>query len=433
MAASSPASINSERLKAIFDGINGFGRAQGVGGWSRPGFSAADMAVRRWFAERMEAEALRVYWDGAANVFGRLGPEGAPCVMIGSHLDTVPEGGAFDGALGVAVALECALAIRDAGLKLAYAVEVVATSEEEGRFGGMLGSQALAGLVTEEWLREAIDGDGELLTDAMAAQGLDPSQIFAAARRSGSVSAFLELHVEQGPVLERLGASIGIVDRVSAMTHLAVTLKGAANHSGTTPMKMRADAFAGLARIAVAIPDLISKYGGQESRITIGKVEVTPNFLHTIPGEAAFSIVLRDTEIERLAALADRLREMISKVAVEHNLGHEIVGRGGIPPTALAPKIVSLLEDEANYLGFDPVIMSSGAGHDAQTMQTICPSGLVFVPSRDGISHSPDEWTDWEETLKGARLMLAAATKLAQSENATGPDFASPPLSQSRR
>ncbi|WP_312860642.1 hydantoinase/carbamoylase family amidase [Neoaquamicrobium sediminum] len=312
MAGERRAEIDGRRMKAIFDALNDFGRVPDKAGWNRPGLSAEDMAVRRWFAARMQGEGLRVSMDGAANVSGRLGREGAPCVMLGSHLDTVPSGGAFDGALGVAVALECALAMRDAKVPLVHPIEVVATSEEEGRFGGMLGSQALAGLTTQEWLETAADADGVRLTEALASHNLDPAGVMASARPANSVRAFLELHVEQGPVLERASIPVGIADRVSGVVHLGVTLRGVANHSGTTPMDMRADAFAGLAEIATGIPGLISAQGTEQSRITIGKVELSPNFPHTIPGrrysQSSFGMrkALRWAGCARVCAISSR-------------------------------------------------------------------------------------------------------------------------------
>lgn len=405
--------IDAARLKRIFDGINAFGRNPTTGGFNRMGFSDADWQARQWLADYMEREGLAVSWDAAGNLFGRLGDSDEPCVMCGSHTDTVPEGGAFDGTLGVAVALECALAIRDAGIKLAHPIEVVNTAEEEGRFGGMLGSQALTGQVDPHWLETARDPDGLRLWDAMARQGLVPSQIASAARKPGTVKAFLELHVEQGPVLERSGIAVGIADCVSGVVNLSVTLEGTANHSGTTPMDMRADAFAGLAEIAAGIPDLIRSKGSAQSRITIGKVEIEPNFPHTIPGRAAFSVIIRDTDARVIAALEDAVCKRIEEVSSRHGLKLALAETSRLTPAALDTGITTMLKNQAAALGIGAMTMPSGAGHDAQTLQALCPSGLIFVPSRKGISHAPEEWTDWAAAHQGARLMLAALMRLA--------------------
>lgn len=394
------------------DEINSFGRNPESGGYNRIGFSDADMAVRRWFAKAMAAEGFAMQGDAAGNVFARFGPADGPCVMVGSHLDTVPEGGAFDGALGVAVAAECARVLRDAGVEPDRALVVVATAEEEGRFGGMLGSQAIAGQLTAEWLDEAADAEGVRLADTMRAQGLAPEAVPAAAWAPGSVAAFLELHIEQGPVLEAAGIPVGIADSVSGVCLLLARLRGRANHSGTTPMQLRADAFAGLAAFAATIPSLIAEHGTGQARLTIGKVEIAPNFAHTIPGRAEFTLIIRDTDAGAMRALDAAARDGIAAAAAAHGLEVEIEERSWLAPVALDAGLVELLGEEAARLGIAAQVMPSGAGHDAQTMASLAPSGLVFVPSRGGISHAPEEWTDREAIERGAELMLAAVRRL---------------------
>ena len=404
--------INSERLKTLLDGINAFGRAEG-GGFNRIGFSDADMAVRDWFAREMETDGLTVTRDGANSVFGRYGAANAPAIMVGSHLDTVASGGAFDGALGAAVALESVRAMKEAGFTPARPIEVVATSEEEGRFGGMLGSQTIAGLVTRDWLESAADADGLLLTDAMRAQGLEPSAILSSARPKGSIEAFLELHIEQGPVLEREATAIGLPEGATGIVNLHVRLSGIANHSGTTPMDMRADAFAGLAEIAVQIPALIAASGSKDARITIGKVELSPNHPHTIPGEAVFTLIIRDAREEVMRGLQARFGEVAGAVARKHGLTLSIEENSFIAPVAFDAGLIDMLEAEARRLDLPARRMISGAGHDAQTMTALCPSAMIFVPSRNGISHAPEEHSDWADIEKGAQLMLSALMRLS--------------------
>ena len=405
--------INPGRLRALLDGINRFGAGKPGAGYNRPGFSDADMAVRDWFAKEMEADGLAVTRDGANSVFGRFGGADGPSIMVGSHLDTVVDGGAFDGALGVAVALECVRAMKEAGVQPAIPIEVVATSEEEGRFGGMLGSQAIAGLVTAEWLESAADADGVLLAEAMRAQGLDPMSVLGAARPKGSVKAFLELHIEQGPVLEREGIAIGLPEGATGIVNLQVTLTGTANHSGTTPMDMRADAFAGLAEIAVQIPDMIAQSPSEIARITIGKVELVPNHPHTVPGEAVFSVIIRDASEAVMRGLQRLFYRATAAVAAKHGLAHAIEEKSVIAPVAFDAGLVDLLSEEAEALGLPARRMISGAGHDAQTMMALCPSAMIFVPSRNGISHAQEEYSEWADIEKGAELMLAALMRLA--------------------
>ncbi|MEP4271000.1 MAG: Zn-dependent hydrolase, partial [Roseibium sp.] len=345
------ATIDLERLKTLLAGVNSFGFDPATGGYNRPGFSGADLDCRTWFSAQMQADGLKVWSDGALNLFGRFGPPDGPCIMAGSHLDTVVNGGAFDGALGVCVALECVRAMKDAGLEPDRAIEVVATSEEEGRFGGMLGSQAITGEVTAGWIDGAVDADGIRLSTAMAASGLEPCHILDAARPAGSIAAFLELHVEQGPVLEQERLPIGIAEEVSGVCYLELTLTGIANHSGTTPMHLRSDAFAGLAELAGTVPELIQEHGTDQSRITIGHVELSPNQPHTIPGRAVFSVILRDTCEEVMRALKSGFVERAAAVAGRHGLSLETTERSWLAPVRLDADIAARLSELADAHG----------------------------------------------------------------------------------
>jgi hydantoinase/carbamoylase family amidase len=407
--------INADRLKTFLEGLNAFGANPMTGGFNRVGFSDADMAARAWFEARLKEAGLKTRRDGVANIFGRFGPDDGPVILAGSHIDTVPEGGAFDGALGVAVAFECVRAMQDADFEPATAIEVVATAEEEGRFGGMLGSQAIAGKVDRDWLDGASDADGISLREAMAAQGLRAEDAFACARSRDEVKAFFELHIEQGPVLERKRIPIGIVEAISGVSNLSVTFMGKANHSGTTPMDMRADAFAGLAEFACRIPSIIEEYGTDQSRITIGKVDLEPNFPHTIPGKATFSIITRDTDDAVQRRLLAAVKGDIATAAGRHDLAWDLDEKSWISPIGLDAGLAGLMERNAEELGLAHLRMPSGAGHDAQTMQSLCPSALIFVPSTGGISHSPDEFSEWDDIVAGARLMLAALMELSAS------------------
>ncbi|TYC49355.1 Zn-dependent hydrolase [Rhodobacterales bacterium] len=409
----SAVSIDLERLKTLLEGVNRFGYDASTGGYNRPGFSDEDVKVRDWFAGQMVSDGLSVRRDAVLNLFGRYGPADGPCIMVGSHLDTVVKGGAWDGALGACVALECVRSMQHAGIEPTTAIEVVATSEEEGRFGGMLGSQTITGTVTPDWVSRACDADGVMLSDAMTAQGLDPDRIADAAWPADSVAAFLELHIEQGPVLEKSSVPIGIADEVSGVCYLEVELSGTANHSGTTPMDLRSDAFAGLAELSVAIPEVIADKGTEQSRITIGNVSLLPNHPHTIPGKAVFSIILRDICENHMRALREELERRAADIASRHGLDLHIDERSWLSPVKLDGAIADRLERLAASHGLPAIRMSSGAGHDAQTMQAFCPSGLIFVPSRGGISHAPEEHSDWADIEKAANLYLHALIEMS--------------------
>jgi hydantoinase/carbamoylase family amidase len=398
--------IDLDRLRRDMLELARIGTIPGRPGINRPSFSDADMAGRRCFMQRCAEAGLEARMDPVGNVIARWDTGSGPVVMAGSHLDTVPDGGVYDGALGACAALEAVRAMRAAGMAPGRSIEVVATADEEGRFGGMLGSEALAGRVDPDWLEAATDADGQRLVDAMRAQGLAPERHAAAARPPGGVHAFLELHIEQGPVLEAAGLEIGIATGVSGCFNWTVTLTGVANHSGTTPMHLRQDAFAGLAAFAGRIPAIIQKAGGAQSRLTIGKVELLPNFPHTIPGVATFSIIGRDTDPAVMRALAEACSRDLDEAARAHRLKLAVREESWLDPVALDAAIAARLEALSRKLGYRTTTMPSGAGHDAQTMQHLAPSGMIFVPSRGGISHAPDEHTPWPDIERGANLLL---------------------------
>ena len=289
---------------------------------------------------------------------------------------------------------------------------MVATADEEGRFGGMLGSQALTGTVDPVWLEKATDADGVRLVDAMRAQDLAPERYAEVARAPGSVHAFLELHIEQGPILERDRVEIGIATGASGVFNWTVTLSGVANHSGTTPMQLRQDAFVGLTAFASRIPAIIQSVGGEQTRITIGKVTLEPNFPHTIPGRATFSIIGRDTDVAVMRAAAAACRQAAAAAAATNGLELAIKEESWLDPVLLDADLVERLARTSRSLGYETTTMPSGAGHDAQTMQQLCPAGLIFVPSTGGISHAPEEHTPWPDVERGANLVLHALIDL---------------------
>ena len=405
--------IDLERLRADMLELARIGTIPGRPGINRPSFSNEDMAGRRWFMDRGRDVGLATSMDVVGNVIARWEVGSRAAVMAGSHLDTVPDGGVYDGPLGCCAALEAVRIMRQAGIAPSRPIEIVATADEEGRFGGMLGSQALTGQVDPGWLERAVDAEGVRLVDAMRAQGLAPERHTEVARVRGSVHAFLELHIEQGPILEQRGLEIGIATGVSGVFNWTVTLTGVANHSGTTPMDLRRDAFAGLAAFAGRIAAIIADVGGEQTRLTIGKVELAPNFPHTIPGRATFSIIGRDTDEAVMTALAEACRRELAAVARAHRLDLATREESWLCPVALDTAIAASLEAESRRLGYRTITMPSGAGHDAQTMQHLTPSGLIFVPSAGGISHAPEEHTPWPDVERGANLLLHGIMALA--------------------
>jgi N-carbamoyl-L-amino-acid hydrolase len=333
--------------------------------------------------------------------------------MAGSHLDTVPGAGHLDGALGVVCALEAVRRLKETGVALSRPVEAVSFSDEEGRFGGLLGSQAVAGLVTPEYLHNAVDLDGISLTDAMAQHGFDAREAMRTQRDPGSIHAYVELHIEQGPVLDRKGIGIGIVDAITGLFKWEITLSGVANHAGTTPMEMRNDAFQGLAEFAVQIERVLSEYGSPQSKATIGRVDLKPGAANVIPGEASFSLEVRDTDAQILDDLGEAFLRSLSAIARKRGLMFEYSVLSEIEPVHCAPIVLEAVESSVKEMQLDATHLSSGAAHDAQIIAGIAPAGMIFVPSKEGRSHSAAEWTAWRDIEAGANTLLNTLRQLA--------------------
>jgi N-carbamoyl-L-amino-acid hydrolase len=406
-------SINAQRLQQDIETLSTIGRGADQGIY-RTAFSANDIEARRWLKQRIEDAGLACYQDGAANIHARLDwyPEVAS-VMTGSHMDSVPGGGHLDGALGVLASLEAVRCLKESGATLRRPVEAVAFSDEEGRFGGIFGSSALCGLLTPESIHAARDLDGISLSDAMAEQGLNAMDALGASRPADSIHAFVELHIEQGPVLERRQIQIGVVDAIAGLIKWNVRLMGAAGHAGATPMDMRQDAFQGLAELATEIPRILEEHGGPRSVATIGRVQLSPGAANVVPGEAEFSLDIRDTDSETLQTLADALRRTLSAIARRRQLMFEFEVLSEIEPVKCDDAIMRTMERVCRDQGMSILQLPSGAAHDTQIMAQLTRAGLIFIPSKGGRSHSPAEWSDWQDIENGANVLLNTLYQLA--------------------
>lgn len=405
--------VNAGRLRADLDALAHIGRQQDHGIY-RMAFSEGDMLAREWYRGRIEESGLELHEDGAANIYARLGwDDSTPSVMAGSHMDTVPGAGHLDGALGVVCALEALRVLQESGIGLRRPLEAVSFSDEEGRFGGLFGSQAVAGLVTPEYLHNAVDLEGVRLSAAMQMHGLDAREALHAQRTPDSIHAYVELHIEQGPVLDRKGLSIGIVDAITGLFKWEISLNGSANHAGTTPMEMRADAFQGLAEFASQIERVLAEFGSSRSRATIGSVSLKPGAANVIPGQALFSLDVRDTDPEILDDLADAMRRTLSAIARRRGLMFEFAVLSEIAPVQCAAMVVDAVEQSVHAAGVAATHLHSGAAHDAQIIAAVAPAGMIFVPSKEGRSHSAAEWTAWDDIEAGANTLLNTLRRLA--------------------
>jgi len=405
--------INRERLQSEIESLSSIGQ-QNDHGIYRMAFSQGDMQGRQWFKEKIESAGLAFYQDGAANLHARYGWDGRrPSVVMGSHLDTVPSAGHLDGALGVLVGLECLQRIKEENLSLNYPLEVIAFSDEEGRFGGMLGSQAIAGMLTPYKIHNAKDLNGISLVEAMKEVGLNAMDALHARRKPESILAYLELHIEQGPILDQFGISVGNVDAIVGLFKWDVHLIGKANHAGTTPMDMRNDAFMGLSEFASQIQRILDENGSSRSVATVGRVEISPGAANVVPGRVDFSLEARDTSNDVLNDLAQAFRKALSAIARKRGLMFEFTVLSEIEPVKCDSSVLDTIESVCKSLEIPLMKMHSGAAHDAQIMSKITKAGMIFVPSKDGRSHSTAEWTDMEDIEKGANVALNTLFRIA--------------------
>jgi N-carbamoyl-L-amino-acid hydrolase len=403
--------INIERLKRNIEELGGIGRDP-RGGVSRPSFSNADLEARAWLKKKIEAAGLAYRVDGAGNIFGRLGGDG-PLVMAGSHIDTVLNGGRFDGAAGVLAALEAVQRICEEGYRLANPLAVAAFTDEEGSLvGDFLGSRAFVGALDRDLMEKGTTAFGMPLAEVLKNTGFTIEGILSAQADAPALEAFLELHIEQGPTLDDEGIPIGIVEAIAGKQYRWCSFIGEAGHGGTIPLELRRDAFLGLADFALRATQHVAThhYG---SFVTIGRVHVAPGVFSVVPGRADFSFDFRSRSAETLAALEKELLGLAEDIAQTRGLAFTFRLMDKAAPVIIQPRLTSLLAAEADALGYPHMALTSGAGHDTQILAAKTPSAMIFVPSPDGISHAPEESIRWDDLEKGANLLLAAMIKLA--------------------
>ena len=403
--------VNIERLKQDLEELGRIGRDE-HDGVSRPSFSPADFEARAWLKKKIEEAGLCCRQDGAGNQFGRVEGQGKT-VMAGSHIDTVPNGGMFDGAVGVVAALEAVHRILEDRIPLARPLEVASFTDEEGNLiGDFLGSRAFMGLLDEGEIRNGRTSFGMPFRDVLKRTEFTAEGILAAHKQRPELEAYLELHIEQGPVLEDESMPLGIVERIAGKHYRRCAFVGEPGHAGTTPLELRRDAFLGLADFALkATQHVATKHYG--SMLTIGKAVLHPGSFSVIPGRADFTLEFRSASPEALAAIEKEVFALAEGIASTRGLTFVSRLVDKTTPVTTPPRMLKLLEDECRALGYPSMRLTSGAGHDAQILAGACDVGLIFIPSPDGISHSPAERADWGDLEKGANLLLRTIIRLA--------------------
>jgi allantoate deiminase len=384
------------------------------GGVTRVAWSPELFAAYEWIGDRMRAIGLDVEVDAAGNLIGRWEVGSGRPVLVGSHLDTVPSGGRLDGVLGVVAAVHAVKLLREQGFEPGRPVWIVAFMDEEGtRFNAALfGSRAFAG-EDLTGLGARVDAAGTTLRDALGECGRELDRTIEASR-IGEVGAYLELHIEQGPVLEAEGIQIGVVTSIVGLRGYRVRLHGQANHAGTTPMILRRDAFAGAARIALELRELAR--ARENVTANVGKVAVAPGGANVVPGLADFTIDVRAATAEGLVELQRVVEETVARVAREESLEAELEQIYSLEPLELDPQLVEAVERAATEEGATSRRIASGAGHDAMVIGRHVPAAMIFVPSRGGISHSPEEYSSPAEVELGMRVLAATLKQSLRPE-----------------
>jgi N-carbamoyl-L-amino-acid hydrolase len=408
--------INGERLLADLRLLSTIG-GQAEGGVDRLAWSEADLAARRWFAERIREAGLEARIDAALNVFGHLPGSAGPRLLTGSHLDSVPNGGRLDGAYGAVAGLEVLRTMMESEDRLAARVEVVGFADEEGvRFGtGLIGSLAVTGELDLDRLRTERDWQGVPIRQVIASAGREVDRMLDAQQHLHSIAGFLELHIEQGPRMEADGIELAVVTGIVGVYREQVRVIGSQNHAGTTPFRLRHDAGRAAARAAAGLRELVEGID-PEAVANIGVMQFDPGGVNVIPGRATFTLEVRHLEEPVVNRIVESFNKHLESICAEEGCRAEMQLLSWVPPARMDPEQVEMLEAACQELGRNPARLWSGAGHDAAILARHVPTGMLFVPSIGGVSHSPQETTSDEHLVLGARALLrgvrAAAARI---------------------
>ena len=411
-APSNAPTIDKRRLMRDLNAIGRIGIGD-HGSVTRLVFSIKELRSRQVLIHLMRQAGLKIHVDAIGNIFGRLdgADPKAPALLAGSHLDTVIHGGKYDGPVGVIGALEAVRTIRENKIPLRAPLEVVCfIGEESSRFGfSTLGSSLVAGEVQPKDLTNAVDAQGTKLADVLSSLGISPRNLLRLARDPKSMKAYLELHIEQGPILEAKAKRIGLVTSIAAPSRFKVIFAGRADHSGTTPMEMRKDALVAAAQLIEYVEKICRKFSSMEKgRVvgTVGAMKIEPGVINAVPGRAELSIDIRSTSAQAKDKVARLVKQRGAAIARDRGIAIEVLNIRAEEPVPLDKRLLRITRQLCDEKAIDYEIMPSGAGHDAMQMAKITPAGMIFIPSRRGISHNPLEWTDPDDIALGAQLLM---------------------------
>ena len=411
--------IDAKRFERNFNAISEFGALKS-GGLTRLAFSKEDLEARKFLINLIEKNGFKLKIDNVGNIYAIYDDGckvGAKPVCVGSHIDSVPNGGFYDGTLGVMAGLEALSSIKEAGIKLKRPLWLINFScEESSRFKtATIGSKIISGKLSQQRLHELKDEDGISLFEAMSAAGFKPQNLDEAILKENSLHAYLELHIEQGPVLERSAISVGVVSGIAAPIRFEITIQGKADHSGATPMNMRTDALLAASHIIIAA----NKFAKNKKTAvaTVGYAHAKPGVLNVVPGEARLGVDLRDIDKKSLDELNLELRNFVDELSRELKFSYEIRELSSDEPVRLSEHAINLLEDEAKKLGVKTLTLPSGAGHDAMNLTKLASSvGMLFIPCVDGISHNTKEAINFKDAVFATKILTNALIRLSNEE-----------------
>ena len=408
----SPFRARPERMESRILALGKFG-ANPQGGVSRVAFSEADKQGRAFIIGLMKSAGLVVRIDAAGNIIGKRASKNPllQVIAFGSHIDSVPFGGNYDGDVGVIGAIECIELLNEAGLITEHPLEVIAFSDEEG---GLTGSTAMIGRLKENNLNQ-ISSSGKTVREGLSELGGDIAKLPTAVRQKGELLAFLELHIEQGAILYNSKIDVGIVEGIVGIEQWDVTIEGRANHAGTTPMNLRKDAMLAAAKLIIAVNESVKSIPGAQVG-TVGRIKTEPGAPNVIPGKVTMSVELRDLSREKILSVFEKIKQRATEIEKESGTHIDFTLAHSNLPAITDKKIQLLIETAARELGLSYKLMPSGAGHDTQDLAVIAPTGMIFVPSKDGISHSPDEYSSPKDMANGVTVLLRTILTLDKQD-----------------
>lgn len=389
------------------------------GTYTRMAFSAEDVKGRELFASWAEDLGMACRVDEAGNLIARMeGKQDLPAILMGSHLDTVPDGGKYDGVLGCVGGLEVCETFKEEGYVPNHPLEVIVFTDEEGfRFGkGLTGSSAICGQDPDVSDAEP-DIYGEARGKVMESYGITSKDMLKAAKDPASVHGFIELHVEQGARLYKAGIPVGVVSSIAGVNRYDITVTGEANHAGSTAMADRKDALVAAAGFIHKVPEITAEYGNEFTVATVGTIKVTPHSVNVIPGTCTFSLEIRDQDASLMTLIEEKLRELLKEICEKYGVTHTFTPTSFHEPAPMSDWVKGNIEQAVKELGIDYTVIPSGAFHDSLIMTSVFPTGMIFVPSENGISHSRYEYTKDEDIQKGCDVLLKTVLNV---DNMTG-------------